>query len=203
MGLFDVVFGTKRKVRIGQNVSDEFLPAGAVELDASINETHNSTAEVTSHPVEDGADITDHVRVKPETLSITGVVTNHPLIFLASLRESPTRAEEAYGKLRDILIARERISVITSLRQYENMVLTSMQTNRDVNTGNIINVTLNFQEVIIATTESVAAPEPAAGAGNAGGAANAGKQGAADAGAAGGGAKQSLLKAGLGAIGGG
>jgi hypothetical protein len=181
MGLFSLIFGSKRRVRIGNAVSDDFLPIGAVQLDASLNETHSGSVDVTQHPVEEGADITDHVRIKPETLSITGIVSNTPLIFLASLRESPTRAEEAYEKLRDILRTREPISVITTLRQYENMVLTSMQTNRDASTGNVVNVTLNFQEIIIASSETVAAPEPAAGTPSSAGATNAGKQGTATA----------------------
>lgn len=200
MSLFSILFGKKQKVRIGVAVSDEFLPAGAVELDASLNEGHSSTADVTQFPVEEGADITDHVRIKPETLSITGVVTNTPLIFLASLRESPTRAEEAYGKLRDILRAREPVSVITSLRQYENMVLTSMKTSRDASTGSVVNVQLDFQEIIVASSESVAAPEPTAGAPSSAGAANAGSQAAGPASAGAAGASQSALSGIVGAF---
>lgn len=178
MGLFSVVFGKKRRVRVGVGVSDEFLPAGAVELDASINETHGADVDITQHPVEEGADITDHARIKPETLSITGVVTNTPLILNASANASPTRAEEAYAKLREILRTRELISVITSLRQYDSMLLASMPVTRDATTGNIINATLNFQEIIIADSETVSVPVPAAGTPSTAGAVNGGKQAA-------------------------
>ena len=34
-----------------------------LELDAAIAEMHSGANEVTEHPVEDGGDITDHVRV--------------------------------------------------------------------------------------------------------------------------------------------
>ncbi len=200
MGLFSLVFGARRRVRFGVAVSDEFLPVGAVELDASLNETHSSSVDVTQHPVEDGADITDHVRIKPETISITGVVTNTPLIFLASFRESPTRAEEAYETMRELLRNREPISVITTLRQYDNMILTNMQTSRDARTGNVVQCTLNFQEIIIANSETVEAPEPEAGSASSAGAVNGGTQGAGAASAGAASSSQSALSSLVGAF---
>jgi len=52
---------------------------GAIVLDALIKEDYSADAEPTTHPVEDGADITDHVILRPRTLSIEGVVTETPL----------------------------------------------------------------------------------------------------------------------------
>lgn len=48
-------------------------------IDVSISETHGVGAEVTDHPVELGANIADHIRPTPRTLSIEGLVTNHPI----------------------------------------------------------------------------------------------------------------------------
>jgi hypothetical protein len=52
---------------------------GAIVLDALIKEDYSADAEPTTHPVEDGADITDHVILRPRTLSIEGIVTETPL----------------------------------------------------------------------------------------------------------------------------
>lgn len=52
---------------------------GEVWIDVSVRESHEITAEVSDHPVETGSNVTDHVRPLPRTISIDGIVTNHPL----------------------------------------------------------------------------------------------------------------------------
>jgi len=54
--------------------------AGLIELDAVLSEGHESSADVTEHPVEAGVAITDHVRRKLRTLEIQGVVTSTPIV---------------------------------------------------------------------------------------------------------------------------
>lgn len=49
-----------------------------IEVDATTREVHGFSNDVTDHPVETGAAITDHVRPKPITLSIDGVISNAP-----------------------------------------------------------------------------------------------------------------------------
>jgi hypothetical protein len=55
------------------------LQIAGIWIDCSISEQHSSQAEVSRHPVEDGADVTDHVRLQPDSLSIEGLVTNQPI----------------------------------------------------------------------------------------------------------------------------
>lgn len=52
---------------------------GTVVVDASVNEVHSLPATVTEHPVEQGADVTDHVRLQPLSLTIQGLITNNPI----------------------------------------------------------------------------------------------------------------------------
>jgi hypothetical protein len=48
-------------------------------VDASLRETYSYGAEVTEHPVEQGADVADHIRPRSRVLSIEAVVTNTPI----------------------------------------------------------------------------------------------------------------------------
>lgn len=50
----------------------------AIKFDLLLDEQHSMEAEVTSHPVEDGSQINDHIQIKPRKGSLTGFVTNHP-----------------------------------------------------------------------------------------------------------------------------
>lgn len=51
-----------------------------IYFDATTNEQHSSTAHVTTHKVESGPDITDHIRPLPRRLSLQAVITNTPLV---------------------------------------------------------------------------------------------------------------------------
>lgn len=159
MGLLEVVFGKPQLAQIG-----------VVTLDASIEETHTVASEVTEHPVEEGVSISDHIRRLPETLEINGVVTNHPIFLLPSITApSPIggdtaaqsdRVKAAYDQLRKIHDDGDLIKVITSLREYENMVITGFSTIRNAPNGNVMNATISLREVLTAKTETTQAPTP-------------------------------------------
>lgn len=143
-------------------------PFELVEVEATLSETHTGAAETTDHPVEDGADITDHIRRKPEELTLKCNWSNYQLVYLASFRSDPsipggdpaTRAEDAYKWLREVKDQGLLLEVTTTLREtYENMAIVGMSVLRDKDRNNILEVDLNLREIIIATTEQVAAPE--------------------------------------------
>ncbi len=54
-------------------------PEQTLDFDCSVNEGYESAAEVTEHAVERGANVTDHVRPKNDTISLECVITNTPL----------------------------------------------------------------------------------------------------------------------------
>lgn len=79
-------------------VKVSIYPVGAVGLgdvvsvDATITEVHTANTELTSHPVETGANITDHARQNPREVQIDGFITNSPIdgsILDAALRAVP------------------------------------------------------------------------------------------------------------------
>lgn len=57
----------------------QHVEIGDVWVDVSIRESHEATADVTLHPVEEGTDIADHIRPEPRTIQIDGLVTNTPI----------------------------------------------------------------------------------------------------------------------------
>jgi len=151
MALVDVLF--KKRVRIGVGASDEFLPVGAIELDASISETHTAANDITKFPVEQGVDITDHVRRQPDRVSIRGIVTDHPIYGISRgpgfIRPTLTsgRSLDAYGKFLTMLDEAQLVSVVTSLRQYQNMVIESMKVPRTAKLGRAVEVSLELREI--------------------------------------------------------
>jgi len=55
------------------------LEIGGIWIDCSVREAHSLTGTCTKHAVEEGADVTDHVRVMPDSLQLEGIVTNTPI----------------------------------------------------------------------------------------------------------------------------
>lgn len=56
-----------------------------IPIDAITSESFDFTSDITSHPVETDTDISDHVILKPRTLSLEGVVSETPLFLNQSL----------------------------------------------------------------------------------------------------------------------
>ena len=53
----------------------------SLQLDAAIDENHSIKNTITQFPVEDGLNISDHIKQEPDRLKITGFVTNSPIIY--------------------------------------------------------------------------------------------------------------------------
>lgn len=122
-----------------------------LDLDASPSQTHASEAEVTEHPVETGEQIVDHVRPRPRTLRIEGVVTGEPL----GPRRGGASPESAFDVLERLLEAGRPLTVETSLRTYEQMVLQSWEAPRDAQTGRALLFTATFRQIRIVRSQTV------------------------------------------------
>lgn len=139
---------------------------GVIELDATLSESHTSRVDATKHPVERGAKITDHLRNEPDSITITGFVSNTPISRAAQTRAvnvvgtdvqttaqqssafaTPGYAEEAFAKLRDIQTKGVLVTVTTELRTYESMALVSLEVPRDKSVGDALVFTATFEQV--------------------------------------------------------
>lgn len=144
-----------------------------ITLDATISDNLSISNEVTSLPIEDGADVNDHIIKKPLRLTIEGVVSNSPLYssigvsaFTESFKSSSlgqlikntgTRVDETLDELlriagrvngeiidsSDIPI----ITVVTGLKVYNNMVLSSLTIKRSKTTGDSLPFTAEFTPI--------------------------------------------------------
>lgn len=153
MALVSLLF--KQRVRFGVGASAEFLPYGAIELDASIDEIHVASNEVSRFPVEVGADITDHVRRQPYELTIRGIVTDHP-IGLTTFVGTAGRSIEAYGKALLMAAEGQLITVVTTLNTYDDMVIESLEVPRNSQRGYAVEMNIRLREVMTAEVAQAA-----------------------------------------------
>jgi hypothetical protein len=140
-----------------------------LEFDALISATYSGTAVLTDHPVEGSIDITDHIRRQPKQVQIKIVVSNSPIIVLASLRATPsvpgtdpaTRAEAAFLFLEDIKDNGKLVHLSTNLFDYTNMAISSLSVTRDKDTSHVLEADITLREIQIAAAETTTPPVPA------------------------------------------
>lgn len=135
---------------------------GALELDATLTETHSAENEVTEHPVETGVNIADHIRPKPKTLTLRGIISNAPITraqrdnaATLAAQGSLGRAESAYTQLLALADGGTTVQVATSLKVYEAMAIKSLSIPRDIKTGDVVDFTATFTEVRVVSSKVV------------------------------------------------
>jgi hypothetical protein len=123
-------------------------------IDAAITEEHSHDSEVTTNPVEDGADVTDNIRTKPAMVSMECRVSDSPLAEVAGERtEGVLPSDEARAKLEAMVVARQPITVITSIRTYTNMAITTLGEPRNSKTLGGMWFRVSFQAIEYVSNE--------------------------------------------------
>lgn len=120
---------------------------GAVFLDATLSETHNFVARVSSFPIEYNFSISDHVVIEPISLSIRGLVSDTPLNILSAFN----RSIDSFNALLNVFNRKERLTVVTGIRVYRNMLITNLNIPRDVGTGQSLTFDIALQQVLYDT----------------------------------------------------
>jgi hypothetical protein len=132
-----------------------------IEWDVSENETHTSSSVVTDHPIEAGADVTDHVVDKADTIVLKLRQTNDPIMVPYSegfAGMSLLRAEDTYNLLLDLRAERTPFDVLTSLRIYGNCLIESIVTERNASLGRVVSLTVSLKQVKTVSAISIADP---------------------------------------------
>lgn len=133
-------------------------------LDASVEEAHSVEVEITQFPIETGSNISDHRIRKPKKLRMRGVISNHPLVFpltALTMRAGPyggKRDVEAWDKLNALLESEQLLTIITTLKTYENMVLQSISAPRDAARGESLHFTAMLEQVQLVELQTGPAP---------------------------------------------
>lgn len=188
-----------------------FTEIGSIFLDASIDEGHTMSAQATSHPVETGANITDHVHADPRAVRIEGLITNHPIDLPPSHAAGvsivdkefewkaqpsvlgvqlggpgllgaavggivsavgadvhkgtakgfePTfdRVQDVYKEFEAIHSEGRVIDIVTTLKIYHNMVIESLEVQRNAASGNSLPFVASARQILIVETGVVPVP---------------------------------------------
>lgn len=83
MAAIDLLLGkTQFKTKIGVFKVNGQITQDGLDLDAAMSVGHEYTANITKNPIEDGSDVTDHIRLQNVQLNINGFVAEKPLTLI-------------------------------------------------------------------------------------------------------------------------
>ena len=130
---------------------------GLIVPSVVISEKHNDTLEITEHPVEVGAAISDHAYRRPsEVVMQVGFSGGGSLLdfldttsFGLSVGLSP---KETYQELLDLQNSRVPFDVVTGKRIYSNMLIRALEVTTDRTSENVLSAVHPLREVIITST---------------------------------------------------
>lgn len=219
MALVSLLLGLPQKgTRIARNLTKAGITA-SIFLDATVKEGFSAPSELTQHPIEDGSDIADHIIIRPQKLTIEGVISETPFSVSgqiagiastvasqigqgvagsiggaigagvaaktlagvlqpksvtgstvvdeeAQFREENglpgenVRLRDAVTEFMNIRDGKIPLTIITGLRQYTDFVLIGFDVTRDQTTGQSLRVSLEFQQLLFATSRVEKVPVP-------------------------------------------
>lgn len=143
---------------------------GGIEIMATLREVYSDTVQSTIHPVELGAPITDHAFRRPSELVMQCGWSNSGIeAFVAALLSffgagAPSASDYVGGVYNNLLALQsslQPVSIQTSKRLYNNMLIGGLQVTVDERTSNILNCQATFREIIITTTQTTTMPDKA------------------------------------------
>lgn len=127
---------------------------GEIELDVIISESVQTSSTITTNPVENGADVNDHIIINPMTFSMSGIVSDTKVGILGGLNtiESFTRqtspSQDAWEELLELQANRVPFTLVTNLKSYDNIVIENLSVTQDKDSSNSLNFTANLKEII-------------------------------------------------------
>lgn len=129
----------------------------------NVNHTHNLT--ITSHPIQSGANISDHAYVEPVELNIKLIMSdafpdsmkvskNSESYFVGNGR---TRSIGAYKILRELQSQKRVFDVGTKFETYSNMMITSISVSESSESVNGLDATISLKQILVANERYIKA----------------------------------------------
>lgn len=126
---------------------------GGIVMDVTVEEVHTDEMEITEHPVQQGASFADHAYLQPKSVTITAGASDS-----GASSSGERHSIEIYEALLELQGRREPFDLVTGKRLYKNMLIKSLSVTTDRETENVLLVTAELREVIMASVQSAAVP---------------------------------------------
>lgn len=115
-------------------------------------------ADVSSYAIESGSEVSDHIQIKNDTITLSGWITESPIELrgdiISSSGANGTRVRQAIDWLNATFIARQTISLVTRDAVLENVVLTGVSYDYD-DALDAMKFDLTFERIRLVSSKEV------------------------------------------------
>ncbi|WP_447313958.1 phage baseplate protein [Klebsiella michiganensis] len=114
-------------------------------------------ADVSSYAIESGSEVSDHIQIKNDSISISGWITESPIELRGDIISSGangTRVKQAIDWLNTTFEARQTISLVTRDAVLESVVLTGVSYNYD-DALDAMKFDLEFERIRLVSSKEV------------------------------------------------
>lgn len=143
---------------LGYNIKNP-TQVGRLSVDIVKSFEYQYDQDVTSHPVETGFEIQDHIVNKPLKLTMTVGISSRPVTWFYKNGWGEKKFANGLEALQKIRDDKQPVTIIRPEKKYDNMVMTSCKVSKSEDTKSIIYVDLAFQHIVKVTTQTTAIPE--------------------------------------------
>jgi len=136
---------------------------GGFQIDAFLVEKYSFSNKPTELPVEEGSNISDHVTDEPDTLSLEAFIGQAEFkvydgaipedLSQLDIPDQKTRIRQAYHELLRMKREKQPVDVVTGLDTFTNMIITSLEIDRSVETGANLPFSMTFQNIKTVSSE--------------------------------------------------
>lgn len=138
---------------------------GVIVPSVVISEKHSDALEITEHPVEVGAPVSDHAFKRPSEVtmelgfagggSLLDAIDTTSIFNIDTGLSLGTSPADIYKQLLSLQESRVPFNVITGKRTYENMLIRAIEVTTDKSSENVLMCVLTLREVIISETQKI------------------------------------------------
>lgn len=132
---------------------------GKYIFDAYFDINHESNLAITEHPIQSGANISDHAYMEANKLSfqvgMSDVMQDISDTTFNKFTEGNSRSVNAYQVLRKLQEQRIPIKVITRLWTYENMLIETISAPDDNKTAYALKANVIFKQIFVVNVTTV------------------------------------------------
>lgn len=134
-----------------KNAEKEKVNIGGLFFDAIFTTTTEHQLMITQHPVQTGANISDHAYVQPVKIAMDIGVSDAMAYRIPGAYDNlgPTKSISAYRALCKMMELRIPVKVITRLNTYDNMLIESIAVNDDVSTLYALKASVQLVQVLV------------------------------------------------------
>lgn len=135
-------------------------------FDGTANESYEGESLATEHPVEEGTDITDHIRAGNQRVTLEVLMSAHPgpaaqgQTTLGGFNPSESRVEAARAAIERLRRQGTIVAIDTPVGSWDSMVILSVVEAVEPSTGDGYRATIITREFRQVTTSEITAPSP-------------------------------------------